>query len=700
MRIKVPLIRRSEGASRLLENRLRQTDGILKAEARPATGSVILFYDPKSVSAEELIASLSRTIERAAEVQQSTLASPRKDRTRSLLYPLLNVIVLSGYLGLVIIRRLFFKAPLPAKALSGTGAVATLGALPLFRRAWVDLRGHERMGLFPFLAGACGLAILMGEALTALEIIWVLSLGMLLEEFAAERARRAVRDILEVSPRKAFVLLDGAEVETPVSELRTGNVLAVHAGEMIAVDGVVKEGGALVDEAHITGRSEPALREPGDRVYAGTRVVQGAFSVKALKVGEETDLAGVARLVEESLSSRSEAEKEADLLASRLTRIGVASTLATILLTRSFSRAFSVLLVVACPCATVLAASTAVAAAIANAARRQILVRGGVYLEQVGKIHCFCFDKTGTITIETPHVVAVRSRAPNQNTDGIVLLAASAEAESGHPMAKALTEEARKRGLDLQEGEEYEVFLGRGIRAKIGRDLVAVGNARLMEEQGVSTAYFKKRAGEQTEAGNTVLYVARKGKLQGMIAAANTLRKGAKAAIDRLREEKIEMRLISGDTAPVVRSLSEQLGFDDYRHDLLPEEKAHYIDEIQQSGPKVLMVGDGVNDALALSKAAVGVSMGAGGSEVAVEASDIALVRSDLGDLVLLRRLSGYTLNIIQQNFWMATLTNGFGILFGATGWLRPLAAGMLHVGHTLAIMLNSSRIIHYDPEP
>lgn len=713
LRIKIASVRNAKDLSRHLEGRLNRIDGIEQARARPSTGSVILVYDDDRIKASQLIEHVTENLRNmlqnaSTDDENACLRSVAAPKTAPASLPIrylfLNVVALGGFLLYSALRSVFLKSPLSQRPFSLAGTVASLGALPLFVRAWNDVRQEKTKGLFPFLAAGCGLAILAGEALTALEIIWVLAIGLLLEEYVTDRARRAIRQILQVTPQKTFVRVKGVEVERLVSELRQGDTVAVRAGRKIPADGVVLDGEALVDEAHITGRSLPEVRKANDRVYAGTQVQDGVVYVRADKLGEDTYLCQISHMVERALETRTEAEKKADVLAVRLTRIGIAATAAAFVLTRSMARAFSVMLVMACPCATVLAASTAVAAAIANAARQQILIKGGLYLERVNGVDCFCFDKTGTITGDSPEVIAVLPRSPTQDPSKILAMAADAEAQSDHPIARALREAARNRGVDRQDVTAVETFLGRGVRAELGPDTIRVGNRRFMETENVNPSYFKTKAKTHMESGHTVLYVARNRKLQGMIAIANALRPGAASALKELHKRPaVRFYLISGDTEPIVRNMALDLGFDGYEAELLPEEKARYVRGLQENHNRVLMLGDGVNDALALSTADVGVAMGAGGSHVAIEASDIALVRSALEDLVILRLLSDKTLRTIEVNFWIATLTNGIGIILGAAGWLPPVMAGVLHIGHTLAIMGNSSRMLKWEanvPKP
>jgi cation-transporting P-type ATPase C len=680
-----------------VENALQGLALVQKVDVRLKTGSVILIYDVGKARSREILALVKEVLSSRG---QSVAAREPKRRATKLFGLMLNFIGLTVFMGYLLTRRLLGKPPLSQAPLGLTGVVTVIGALPLLNRALNDVRQGKGLGLFPFLAGACGLAIAFGQALTAFEIIWVLSLGMYLEEYVTERAKRAIREVFEVIPRQAEILLDGVEVLRPVSQLQRGDTVIGRIGKKIPVDGSVLEGQGLVDESHITGRAEPELRARGDHVYAGTRVAQGVLYIRAEKVGADTYLSGMASQVEQSLAVRGEAEKRADILARRLTRMGVAATLGTLVITRSLLRAISVMLVLACPCATVLAASTAIAAAIANAARRHILIKGGLSLENVSAAQTILFDKTGTITSGVPAVMEIVTLNSKIRKESVLAYAATAEARSEHPLARTLLEAAREKGIHPQKTKAAVEVIGRGVRAEAGSRTILVGNRSFMEEEGVGVSGLERRAKPHVSAGRTLIFVATEGRPQGMIVLAGAIRPGARNVLQQLRMSGISrLVLVSGDTEAASQAISRDLGFDEWRAPLLPEDKAQLVASLEAGGTKVLMVGDGVNDALALSCATVGVAMGAGGSEVAAEAADITLAGSDLNDLVLLRLLSRKTLATIEQNFWLANATNILGILAGFGGWLPPSAAGLVHVAHTLGIMVNSSRLLTWIPD-
>lgn len=679
-------------------------------EFRSSRGTVIIDYDARRAGTEDILGLLETGLSRLGGGKPASPARSERSPARSfnpmgtsLLSSLAsggiwNLIGLTGFLIFSLVRRVWFKRPLSENPGSFTGLVAGTLTLALAGRVAGQWRKGERGGLLPFLTGACGLAVFMGQSLTALEILWVLSLGEFLERLITEHSRRTIGEALRGRVTKAYLLVDGAEVEVPVSQVRVGDVVWVGSDADLPADGIVVGGEALVDESHLSGNALPQHRRMQDAVFAGTRVVEGFLYVRAEKVGSETYLARMLQLVEDSLANRADIEKRADLLASRLTRLGAVATLMTYAVSRSIERALSVALVMSCPCATVLATSTALAAAIANAARRGIIVKGGMALERLNLADTVCFDKTGTITSDVPRVAEIIPRAPWITENTILALAAGAETNSNHPMARGLVSEAARRNLTLVEVGEYQVFLGRGIAARLDSQEVLVGNRAFMAEHGISTTHFRRRHEGHSRVGRSVIYVARNGKLQGIIVLENQVRPGADLLIDRLRGSGVRnVELLSGDSGMVVAALGESLGLDGHRGDLLPEDKAAHIRDLQARGGRVLMVGDGVNDALALSDATVGVAMGAGGAEVALIAADISLMRNELLDLAYARELSQASFRVIEQNFWIAVLTDVVGGTAGFLGLLPPVLGGAVHIAHSLLIAWNSSRLLTWD---
>jgi cation-transporting P-type ATPase C len=455
----------------------------------------------------------------------------------------------------------------------------------------------------------------------------------------------------------------------------------------------------LVDEASYTGRADPEYRTIGDMVLNGMIVTQGKLQIRAEKTGQDTHLAQTLAFVEKSLAQRAPSEQLADQLAKKLTKLSVVTSILTYILTRDFGRSLGVQLVMACPCATALAASTAITAALTNAARNKTLVKGGLYLERYTQGDCFCFDKTGALSATEPQIIEICPRSPWIQPDKIVSMAATAEGDSGHPVAAALKKASSQGRQSRNSFAENEEIIGRGVRAKVGDDRITVGSVQFMKDENVSVGYFKSSDANSRDQGLTVIYVAKNDKVQGIIGMAFRPREGAKQTIEGLRNLGVkDFHIISGDSEEPDINLSEFLGIGNYLANALPEDKAHYVQQLQDSGKRVVMVGDGINDAPAMSKAFVGVAMGKEGSEIAITASDITLSDSNLLRLVELRQLGIDTFTTVDQNYYLAVGTDLVAALLVATGTLTPLFAGVIHLAHVVGIFTSSSRLLTMSP--
>jgi len=385
----------------------------------------------------------------------------------------------------------------------------------------------------------------------------------------------------------------------------------------------------------------------------------------------------------------------ADRLARKTVAIGFGATLTTLLLTRSPWRAFTVLLVMACPCATSLAASSAISSALHAAARRQILIKGGRYLEAVGSADLVCLDKTGTLTGNHPKVCEIIS-AGNLTTNEILLLACTGEAHNHHPLAEAVKERAAAEGISPLPHSQCDYYLGKGIRAILDGKEILVGNHKLLTQCNITCQTAEKLAKPLIKRGLTIIYLARDRQVEGVLAIENPQRPETGAVISNLAHQGCRLVMVTGDEPATANELASNLGITQCHSSLLPEQKAELVSSLQAEGYRVIMVGDGINDALALTRADIGIAMGVAGSEVAIEAADIALVEDSLNGVLYVRDLSHQTLRVVHQNFAIATSTNIIGVVAGALGLMGPVAAGMLHIIHTLGILANSGRLLDY----
>lgn len=688
---------------------LGSLDGVRSTRVNPVCGSLLVQFDCARCPLERLLETFTTLL--AQPLQRLAAPAPSADcpepaactcsgpDPKPLHLPDLKRRFwgLTATMAGLFIRNRLFSAPVTGSLFSPLGLVTAAFALPLVKRSLANLR-QKQVNLDTFLGGSLLLAIAAGEAETALEILWIDSGADLMKGWVTERSRKAISEILEISGHHTFVLRDGVEVEVPVASLKSGDVVVLHTGEKVCVDGDVVSGEGLVDEAPITGRAEPVHVVPGTRVHAGTFVTGGVIHVQAHCVGDRTYLARILRLVEESQANRAPVEGVADRLARRTVAAGFVAAAATLLLTRNPWRAFTVLMVMACPCATSLAASSAVSSALHAAAQRRILIKGGRYLEAVGAAELVCLDKTGTLTANHPQVCDIVPTG-RLTAREILLLACTGEAHNHHPLAEAIKERAAAEGIGPLPHSQCDYYLGKGIRAMLDGREILVGNHKLLTQFSVSAARIEKQAKPLITRGLTVIYLARDRRIEGLIGIENPQRPEAARVVAALTGQGCNLVLVTGDEPATAGDLARNLGITTCHSSLLPEQKATVVTQLQTGGHRVIMVGDGINDALALSKADIGIAVGTAGSEVAIEAADIALVDDSLEGVLYVRTLSRRTLRTVNQNFAIATSTNIFGAVAGALGIMGPVAAGLLHIVHTLGILANSGRLLNYNPD-
>ena len=704
IRYRLPRLRRRRELIKPLSELLTATAGVQRVRINPKCDGLIVRFDSKALtqlSLTGIVADFWRG-EAVPTVSgdKSVPTCAKNDRQSELATTKRRFVGLSLLGAGVFVRTVLLGLPLAQTLFSPLGIIIALAALPLVRSGLTDMR-ERKISLESFLGGSIIVAVAAGEAMAAFEILWITSAGNLLKAWITERSRRAIHDILDITEKETYILVDGVEVSVAVDQVQPGDTVVLHTGEKIAVDGHVIQGGAMVDEASITGMGEPVAKVEGDAVFAGTFVRQGVIYVSAEAVGDRTYLSRILTMVEDSLETRAPIESVADRLAQNLIKAGFAVTLATLLLTGSLWRAFAVMLVMACPCATILSASTAISAAISAAARRHILIKGGRYLEDVNNVDTICFDKTGTLTTNQPEIRQLIN-LNGVSEDDLIQLAYSTEVHNSHPVALAIKDEARRRGLPAIRHDVCEYILGKGVRSVIHGDEILVGSHKLLAHYDIEHVIVDDFLEKNKQQGLTQIFIVRNGDILGVIGFANRERPDLAPMLRRLKESGIKRTaMITGDSKYTALEMACRLNFDECRYSVLPEEKAEIVARLRADGHRVLMVGDGINDALALAEADIGVAMGAGGSEVAIEAADIALVKDDLAGVVYVRDLSRETMRVVHQNFWIATGSNIAGVALGAMGLLSPVMAGLVHITHTLGILANSSRLLFFEyPRP
>ena len=556
---------------------------------------------------------------------------------------------------------------------------------------------------FLMLLGAIGAGIL-GEWAEGAFLLFLFSLGHALEHYAMTSARQAIRALGNLTPKIARVRRDGREIEVPIESLQIGEIVIARAGDRVPVDGVVKSGQSAIDQSPITGESVPVEKEPGQTVFAGSINGDGALEIEVTKLSSDSTIARVQKMVEEAQSQKAPSQTFADKFESVFvpTILGVV-VLAAIVPTPlgllswhdAFLRAISTL-VAASPCALALATPAAVLAGIARAAQNGVLIKGGVHLENLGNLSAIAFDKTGTLTQGEPQVadiVPVEIEARE-----LLQITASVEARSSHPLAQAVVRRAEKDGLRLSETGDLQTLKGRGVTADLGGQTVRIGNAKMMEEAQIPLpTALQSQLQTLGENGKPTMIVARDGQVLGALALADPIRAEAKSTLEQLRQIGIErLVMLTGDNARVAAHLAPQVGVTDFRADLLPEHKVEAIQKLQTEFGGVAMIGDGVNDAPALAHATVGIAMGAGGTDVALETADVALMADDLSKLPFAVALSRQAKNIIRQNLWISLGVIALLVPSTLFGFARLGVAVIFHEGSTLIVVLNALRLLRF----
>ena len=535
-------------------------------------------------------------------------------------------------------------------------------------------------------------ALVVGEWATAAVVVFFMRLGAFSEKFTADRARGALKDLLALSPQVARIERDGQEVEIPIDELRPGDVVVVRPGEKIPVDGQVVSGHAAVDQSLITGEPLPADVGPGSGVYAATLAHAGAIRVVAEKIGRETTFGRVVTIVEEAEGRPSRVQRFADkFTAYFLPLVAVAAAL-TFLIKRDPMATVAVL-VVACSCSVALATPIAILASVGAAARQGLLVKGGRTLEILAKVDTVLLDKTGTLTLGQPRITGVLA-VPPFDEKAVLQAAASAERYSEHPLAEAVRRAAFERGQTLAEPEDFESRPGAGVQAVVAGKTVFVGKR---SESGQTLPKDLQPAADELEnRGASLIFVSVDGRPAGFMTAEDTMRPEIPGAIRQLRADGLErLELLTGDHAGSARDLADRLGIQ-YRADLLPEDKIRAVEDYQAAGRIVAMVGDGINDAPALKKADVGIAMGAAGSQIAIEAADLALMTDNWLLVPAAFQLARRTMRVVRANLLFTAGYNLAGILLAAFGVLPPILAAAAQSLPDIGVLANSSRLLRW----
>jgi heavy metal translocating P-type ATPase len=580
----------------------------------------------------------------------------------------------------------WFRLWEPLPQASVVGLVATLvGGYPIFKEALENLL-ERKMTMELSMTIALGAALAIGEFFTALVITLFVLVAEILEGLTVSRGRRAIQELLNYLPRTASVRR-GVEVrDIPLEELRIGDLVLASPGGRLAVDGTVVGGHSYVDEATITGESMPVEKMEGAHVYAGTINQSGALEVRAERLGRDTSFGKIIEAVERAERSRAPVQKTADRLAGYLVYFAIGAALLTFAITRDARSTISVI-IVAGACGIAAGTPLAILGGIGRAARQGSIIKGGLYLEILAAVDTVLFDKTGTVTYGAPEVRAILP-VPGVSATTLLEAAAVAERRSEHPLGKAILKRAAELGVKAVDPDAFAYTPGRGVVARLGAERIMAGNRALLSENGTAIA---EDFGHDPSASE--VWIAIGSRVLGAIRIADSLRPEAKEAVGALKALGMRTVLLTGDQRNVAEAVAGELGIDDCKAELLPDEKMGEVRRLVDKGLTVAMVGDGVNDAPALAAASVGIAMGSG-TDVARESAHIVLLGNDLQKLVETVRIAKRTRRTIMQNFAGTLLVDGIGILLAALGFLNPLLAAFIHVSSELTFILNSARLL------
>ena len=685
-----------------IESALRSTPGVSEAAVNLATEQAAVGYDPDRAAVADLVAAVERAgyaaRGHADDVAPEQREAEREDRARAELRGLRLRFALAAAIGAILLFLTFVWSPLGERAtmwlmLALATPVQLWSGWPFYAGAW-QVGRHGSADMNTLIALGTSAAYLYSLAATvapgafagpgelpdvyfdtAAVIIALILLGRLLEARAKAGTTAAIKKLIGLRPSTATVVRDGAELELPIEELLVGDEVIVRPGEKVPVDGEIRDGRSTIDESMLTGESVPVDKRPGDEVIGATINRAGSFRFVATRVGRDTALAQIVRLVEEAQGSKAPIQRLADRVSAYFVPVVIAvaviSFAAWLVTGSSFTAAllaFVAVLIIACPCALGLATPTAIMVGTGRGAEMGVLVRSGAALETAEGLDSIVLDKTGTLTRGEPVLTDVVP-AGGVTEEELLAVAASAESRSEHPLAQAVVERAGERGIAVSEPERFEAAVGHGVSATVEGHEVAVGSARYLDELGVDAEPLAADAERLQGEGKTAIHVARDGRPAGLVAVADTLKPEAPEAVAELKRLGLEVAMVTGDNRRTADAIARKAGIDRVLAEVLPDDKVAEIRRLQAEGRHVAMVGDGINDAPALAQADIGIAIGTG-TDIAMEASDMTLISGDLRQAAAPIALSRQTMHTIKQN------------LVGAFAYnvsLIPVAAGVLY---------------------
>ncbi len=679
-----------------LEQALTKIPGIVSVKVNFISESAHIIYDNGLVKPAEIITFIQKLGYQAMLVEANAAGSNHNHPKTVFSGDTLKIVIIGLMWGIMLGLELLEL--LPSAVILINIIIISFGGYPIAKRGIGNLRNRIIDTNLLMLIAITG-AIAIGEWSEAATVVFLSGIGNYLQEYTLGKTRQSIRSLMELTPPYARVLRNGQELRLPVEDITIGEVILVKPGEMVPLDGRVQCGSSAVNQASITGESIPVDKQTGDDVYAGTMNMQGVLEVVVTKFAQDTTAAKIIKLIEQAQNKKATAELIVDKFARFYTPIVISLAIClvvvpTVVFQQSFVSWFYralVLLVISCPCALVISTPVSIISAIGNASRQGILIKGGEYIEQLGKVENIAFDKTGTLTMGRLKVVRVECTG-NLSEQQILNIAATVEKYSEHPIAQAIvTEEA---ATDLVPAVNFIALPGQGASADIDDETIYVGNKRLFCGLGHNLEQYETIWREIELNGETYVLVGTNNILYGIICLADVVNSSGKQVIAELKRYGIAPLMLTGDNEYAAKTVAKAVNIENYYSDLMPENKADIIARLRNQGKVVAMVGDGVNDAPALAEATVGIAMGATGSDTALETADVALMTNDLGKISYAVKLSRNTVSIIKQNIWIAVglkVIFIIGTVIGVTNlWLAVFA----DVGASIIVTVNGMRLL------
>ena len=685
-----------------VEEQLKQVHYIQSVEISNITGTVVIYFDNFSLLEENLISLLQNTLnvylveiyknEKKMKtdkyvIERKLQEESPKEITQKILTSLI-LLVLPGPKKRTGLGYLFNYKILSTISL----------ALPVIKNGLNSLVQNKRPNADTLSSTAIISSLLLGNEKTALTIMILERIAELLTVYTIKKTRGVIKDMLSVGESYVWKQIDNGVVKkVSIDEIVKGDSVLVQTGEKVSVDGVIEKGSAVIDQSSITGEYMPVTKKTGEEVFAGTIITSGSITVKAEKVGDERTVSRIIKLVEDASFNKADIQSYADTFSAQLIPLNFLLAGIVYFSTRNVQKALS-MLVIDYSCGIRLSTATAFSAAINTAAKNGILIKGSNYLEELSKSDTVIFDKTGTITEGKPKIQTLQVLEKNMKEDEFLAFAAAAEETSSHPLAVAILNEVKNRGIKIPEHKDTEVKISRGIETFVNDDVIRVGSKKYMKENDIYTDNASDVIKGILNRGEILICVAKNKDLIGVIGVSDPPRENIKKAMNRLRNHGIDdIVLLTGDLRQQAETIASRMSMDRYESELLPEDKARDILKFQSIGSKVIMIGDGINDAPALSYANVGIALGSSKTDVAMEAADVTITSDDPLLIPGVVGLSKKTMKIIKENFTMAIGINSFALVLGATGIIPAIYSSILHNSITILVVGNSLRLLKYN---